>query len=75
MSEKCLFLPLKGSNLHLKFDFLTPGGSLYLPTKYQNFAQSPFKGLMDASTGRISHLHRQREVHQRRQIRTPFKQV
>ena len=40
---KCLFLPFNGSNFHLKYDFLTPGGLLFLPTKYQNFAQSPFK--------------------------------
>ena len=39
MSGKCLFLPLKVSNFH----FLTPCGPLYLPTKYRNFAQSPFK--------------------------------
>ena len=43
MSGKCLFLQLKGSNFNLKYDFLTPGGPLYLPTKYRNFAQSPFK--------------------------------
>ena len=45
MSGKCLFLPFKVSNfdcVHLKYDFLTPGGPLYLPTKYKNFAQSPF---------------------------------
>ena len=43
MSGKCLFLPLKGSNFHLKYDFLTPGGPLYLPTKYWNFEQSPLR--------------------------------
>ena len=43
MSGKYLFLPLKVSNFPLKYDFLTPGDPLYLPTKYQNFAQSPFK--------------------------------
>ena len=44
MSGKCLFLPLKGSNFHLKYDFLTLGSPLFLPTKYRNFAQSTFKG-------------------------------
>ena len=43
MSEKCLFLPLKVFSFPSKYDFLTPSGPLYyLPTKYRNFAQSPF---------------------------------
>ena len=29
MSEKCFFLPLNGSNSHVKYDFLTPGGLMY----------------------------------------------
>ena len=29
------FLSLKGSNSHVKYDFLTPGGANYLHTKYQ----------------------------------------
>ena len=47
---KCLFLPLKGSNFHLKYDFLTPGGSLDLPTKYRNVAQSPFNDTLFRAT-------------------------
>ena len=27
--EKCFFLPLNGSNSHVKYDFLTPGGLMY----------------------------------------------
>ena len=42
MSGKGLFVPLKVFNFHLNCDFLTPGGPLYDPTKYHNFAQSPF---------------------------------
>ena len=34
MSGRCLFLSLKGSNSHLKYDFLTAGGLIYLPIKY-----------------------------------------
>ena len=49
----CIFTPehvgkmhmstIKRSNFHLKYNFLTPGGPHSLPTKYRNFAQSPFK--------------------------------
>ena len=42
MSGKCLFLPLKGPKSHAKYYFLTPGGPIYLPIKYRNFAQNPF---------------------------------
>ena len=44
MSGKCLFLQLKGSKPHAKYYFLTPGGPIYVPIKYRNFAQSPFNG-------------------------------
>ena len=46
MSGKCLFLPLKGSKSHAKYYFQTPGGPIYLPIKYRNFAQSPFKAIL-----------------------------
>ena len=42
MSEKCLFLPLKGSKSHAKYYFRTRGGPIHLPINYRNFAQSPF---------------------------------
>ena len=42
MTGKGLPLPLKGSNSHANYDFLNPSGPIYLPTKYGNFAHSPF---------------------------------
>ena len=39
----CIFLPLKGPKSHENYDFLTPGGPIYLPINYRNFAHSPFK--------------------------------
>ena len=32
-----------GFKLHLKYNFLIHGGPIYLPIKYRNFAQRPFK--------------------------------
>ena len=41
--EKAYFYHYKGSNhMASMHDFLTYGGPIYLPIKYQNFAQSPF---------------------------------
>ena len=43
MLEKCLFLPLKWPKSHANYDFLTPGGPIYLPINYyRNFAHSLF---------------------------------
>ena len=45
MLGKCLFLPVKWFKSHVKYDFMTHGHAapIYLPIKYGNFAQSPFK--------------------------------
>ena len=48
MLGKCLFLPLWWFKSHLKYDFLTHSGPIYLPIKYRNFAQSPFKGTVQS---------------------------
>ena len=49
MWEKCFFLPLKGSNFHLKYNF--PVVPFNLSTTYRNFAQSPFNEKLWGSHG------------------------
>ena len=43
MSGKILIFTILRVQIAFKYDFLIHGGPIYLPIKYWNFAQSPFK--------------------------------